>query len=214
MLLLMHISTRNLSQVNCQSKPHDTPPERSNPLFYNNRMPKIEKDCHSFTISAEREKHREMMKGNQQGQGGGHGSYQNKGYQNQPSQHHKTGNPFYNNKQVPMPPGGMPPQQGAYRSRGVGHHMNQPKAPTQHPSNPKAFFNNQLQENLQGTRMKPGQREGASHPNPQTAKSDSTQDTDTLNEMDRRHEGHGALPHSEYEKIQKFRCTEAAKNGA
>jgi hypothetical protein len=71
-------------------------------------MPKIEKDCHSYTITSEREKRREMNQNNQAGQANQHRKplpFPNKGGQHQNNPHfNKNANPFFQKQtQAPNP---------------------------------------------------------------------------------------------------------------
>lgn len=166
-------------------------------------MPKIEKDCHAFTISAEREKRRgELASQNQQAANNNNNNTHNNANHNGPAPNqgrfyqnpqYSKSNPFFQ-KQANFPPMNAYPANNAMNmgnNRGKGNYQNyNASGPNQQqpvPQGNAGFYNkNALQENLAGTRPKGVYRADSSSQNPQTAKSDSTQDTDILAET--RHE--------------------------
>ena len=140
-------------------------------------MPKIEKDCHAFTIKAEREKHREMMNNLNASNAG-----QNKA--GQPN-NQKFSNLLFQRQTTEVPK--MPVSQTTTTMNTKQTQQMQQVQQVQQMQQIQNAMKNQLhesiikslQENLAFTKVKAIHREN-SNQNPQTAKSDSTQDTDIV----------------------------------
>ena len=127
-------------------------------------MPRIEKDCHAFTIKAEREKHREMMNNLN--------ASQNKAVvQNNHMLNQKNPNPFYQ-KQTEIPKVKVNSMTAGTHNKQMQQQVNNVMKSQVHESIIRS-----LQENLGITKARTIHREN-SNQIPQTAKSDSTLDTD------------------------------------
>lgn len=175
------------------------------------RMPKVEKDCHAFTISSEREKRREMDRANQPGQGPQHGKslpFPGKGGPHHHGNPHfnKNANPFFQ-KQTQMP-NSLNQNMGINQQQ---HHKGHGDGNQQH---------------LSRTHHQPHQ----SHPKPnQPGKPDLQQKTGAIEEHkeDNGRTRNGSIDNKDaagkkagqqdlsgLEKITKRQCTDEAKTGS
>ena len=138
-------------------------------------MPKIEKDCHAFTIKAEREKHRGMMNNMNGGM--------NKA--GQPTHNQKLSNPFFQKQTAEIPRAPVSQTTTSTSTKQVQHvqQMQPIQTATKNPVHESIMRS--LQENLGFAKVRAIHRENLNQ-NPQTAKLDSTQDTDVL--LDSRNE--------------------------